>query len=61
MKERYGGLEDAEEEIRSYLMTLKKREDTGNGDSKDYIALCPELATAEATDPRETDYGWMNE
>jgi hypothetical protein len=48
-----------EEEVNSYWMNLRKREDTGNEKKKHQIALCREMHLGEATD-LPSDYR-MNE
>jgi hypothetical protein len=50
LKERWKGWEDEEEDVNSYCMTLRKREDPGNLQTKNYIALSGELALEEAVD-----------
>jgi hypothetical protein len=37
--ERYTGPEDEEEDVSSYWVTLREREDTGNWKRKPYIAV----------------------
>lgn len=42
--------EEDEEDIRSYWMTVRKREDIVNWNSKHQISLCEELDLEEAVD-----------
>jgi hypothetical protein len=44
----YKWRKDKEEDIRSYLVTLWEREDTGNWNRKQLVALCREVALEEA-------------
>jgi len=46
-------LEDEEEDVSSYWMTSRKREDTGNWKRVHSIALCGELSSEDSMDYRE--------
>jgi hypothetical protein len=46
--DRYRGLEDEEEEVSRWWITLRKREDTGHLKKKHQITLCGELSLEEA-------------
>ena len=55
------GLEDEEEGVSSYWMTLKEQKVVGKWKRKHYIALCGELALDEAMDMSYDTTEWTNE
>jgi hypothetical protein len=50
LKERLKGQEDEEQNVSSYWMILRKRQDAGNRKRKYYIALFGELALEDDMD-----------
>ena len=50
LEERWKGRDDQEENVSSYWIILRKRYDTETAERKHSIALCEELAFAEAVD-----------
>jgi hypothetical protein len=50
LEKRWREREGDEEEVNSYWMALRKREDTVNWKSKHYISLAGELALEETLD-----------
>jgi hypothetical protein len=50
LKEKYERREDVEGEVRSYRMTLRKKENSGNWQKKRQTALARDLALEEVMD-----------